>query len=126
MIRDNIFVGTACMSPPEDDDAAMQRVAEFGGETLTNLVGLVFLDLRQFRVAMSECGYSIRNRVILGKSRVKTHKLEAIGRDGTEYTMIVTENGPWLLRIDNVAMTKAGAAVDPDNLALMKELEDDK
>lgn len=123
MIRDNLFVTTAQI-PPEDDARAIERVCEFGGESLTNLVGLAFSDIRQLRVALAEAGYSLADKILLGKGRVKTHKGVAIGRDGTEYTVIMTEITPNHLRIDNVEMTKVGENVDPEGLKLVKELED--
>lgn len=123
MIRDNAFLLTT-KYPPEDDQKAIERVAEFGGACLTNLVDMAFLDIRQLRVALSECGYSLQVKTLLGKGRVKTHKALAIGRDGTEYTMFLSEMGSWYLRIDNAAMTKAGTNVDPQSLKLMEELED--
>lgn len=123
MIRDNLFIATT-RYPPESDQAAIERVAEFGAESLTNIVDMAFIDVRQLRVALSEAGYSCQDKVLLGKGRVKTHRILAIGRDGTEYTMFATEIGPRHLRVDNVEMTKPGENVDQHNLGLVKDLDD--
>lgn len=123
MVRDNLFIAST-RYPPETDQAAVERVSEFGALSLTNLVDMAFIDIRQLRVALSEAGYSCQDKILLGKSRIKTHKILAIGRDGTEYTMFLTEIGPRFLRVDNAEMTKPGENVDPHNLQLVKDLDD--
>lgn len=123
MLRDNIWILTTSV-PPENDQAAASRVVEFGGACLSGICQMVFKDERQLRASFIEAKFSLEIKPLLGKARVRTLKGIARGRDGTEYTMFMTDIAGGFLRVDNVVLTKAGNAVAPEDLQALKMMDE--
>jgi len=128
MIRDNLFTLTINMAPPEDNDEAMQRVSEFGGDCLTNLVGTVYHDYDQLRRALDQCGWNAADqpRLVLDSGRIRTLRAEVSGRagtavDGFRYVMIVSEVGGHWARVDNCKLVQVGKGADAEAAEQVKE-----
>jgi len=122
MINDDLFRQTKYMAPPEDLEAAIERVGEAGINSFMGLIGLVFLDVGQFQKAMAHYGWNVNaDSLIMDGGRVKTYKALALGADGTMYYFILNEIGPWHCEVVNCRLAKAGTAVRPDDLKAFRE-----
>jgi len=87
MIRDNLIPTARYMVPPESDDVASQRVAEFAGPYLAGLMFTHFASVDQLTRALEQ-GANFRvfdgpKTLGNGGAYSKVVKLKAIGKDGT-------------------------------------------
>jgi hypothetical protein len=87
MIRDNLIPTARYMVPPESDDIASQRVAEYAGPYLAGLMFTHFASIEQLTRALEQ---GVNFRVFEGPKTLgnggaysKIVKLKAIGKDGT-------------------------------------------
>ena len=113
MILDNFYHLTSMMAPPENNEEAISRISEYGGESLTNLVFVKFKTADQIKYALGNFNFVLRLKVILDTKRIKTYKGSAENPSGTEYQMIITEIAGQWANIDNIKLVKPGNAVDP-------------
>lgn len=128
MTKDEICPALAFMAAPVSIEEAASRIRHFGihregvpdAETFYGLVGCVFRDADQFRLAMADCGWNVRIDPIM-EGASATYKAVALGQDGCEWRFILNEVGNWHMTIVNCKLVKAGN-VAPETEQFIKDV----
>lgn len=121
MTKDDVFPLTQFLSSPEGLDEAIQRVSSLGADNFMRLVGSVYGDVGQLCSALRECRCKASSTVILDSGRIKTHMVDVVAAEGSEYRMVVNAWGSTYAQIVNCNLTKAGGGwVKEDKDALQE------
>lgn len=122
MIKDDFFPETKKIAPPEDASEAAQRIAN--ADILTKLAFNVFGSVKEFRMAMSECGYNMEIKPVLEGCRIKTFLATALAKDGAKWKLILNEVGETWMQIINVAIVSKGEQMTDEEFEALKDLCD--
>jgi hypothetical protein len=112
VIPENMSPGIVTKSPPMHVDDAAARICEYTRNGLEGLISLVFANIEQLHLALTEAGYrNVYDELRIGGQSMKstnavTYQMIAVGIDGAEWTLIVNSTGNSPVEVTNCIKSK--------------------